>query len=151
MGRPVNKKKIGYGPGQHKIAVTRHFFTGGAEATTAAHIYKQKGDSKFWVRLDSDNANPAAGETLKLVRKAGTGGGEALEAGEFTIDATGSDSGTYQVTKLRNKTVQIVDTTDINPANWTTENVLYNVGYDASSQETATNPNAVTSVALPAQ
>jgi len=153
MGRPVNKRKIGFGRG--RIAVSKHFFTGGSEKVglgpDAAHIYKQKGDSKFWIRLDADNVNPEAGETLKLVRKAGTGGGEPLEAGEFTIDATGSDSGTYQVTKLRNKTVQIVDTTDINPANWTTENVLYNVGYDASSQETATNPNAVTSVALPAQ
>ena len=40
MGRPINKDKIGYGSG--RIAVSRHLFTGGSEATTAAHIVKQQ-------------------------------------------------------------------------------------------------------------
>lgn len=148
MGRPVNKRKIGYGTG--RIAVTRHFFTSGAEATTPAHIYKQKGDSKFWVRLDSDNANPAAGEVLKLVNKAGTGGGEALVAGEFTIDARGSDSTVYQVTKLRNKTVQI-EGSGAGPTAVNAENVIYNIGIDADNRENAEVPNAVLSVELPKQ
>lgn len=144
MGRPINKDKIGYGSG--RIAVSRHFFTGGSEASTAAHIYKQKGDSKFWVRLDSDNADPTAGEVLKLVNKAdGT-----LVAGEFKIDAIGSDSTTYQVTKLRNRTVQI-EGSGSGAAVDSAENVIYNIGYDASASEDANVPNAVLSVALPSQ
>ena len=35
MGRPINKDLIGFGTG--RIAATRHFFTSGSEATTAAH------------------------------------------------------------------------------------------------------------------
>ena len=148
MGRPVNKRKIGYGTG--RIAVSRHYFTSGAEATTAAHIYKQKGDSKFWVRLDSQNADPTAGETLKLVNKAGTGGGQALAPGEFTIDARGSDSTIYQVTKLRNKTVQI-EGSGAGAALPNAENVIYNIGIDADNREDADVPNAVLSVELPKQ
>jgi hypothetical protein len=53
MGRPINKQKLGYGSG--RIAVSRHFFTGGAEATTAAHIVRQVASNKFVVRLDSNN------------------------------------------------------------------------------------------------
>ena len=144
MGRPINKDKIGYGSG--RIAVSRHFFTGGSEAATAAHIYKQKGDSKFWVRLDSDNADPTAGEILKLVNKAdGT-----LVAGEFKIDAIGSDSTTYQVTKLRNRPVQI-EGSGGGAAVASAENAIYNIGYDASASEDANVPNAVLSVALPRQ
>ena len=53
MGRPINKDKIGFGAG--RIKVTRHFFTGGSEATSAAHIVRQAGNNKFVVRLDSNN------------------------------------------------------------------------------------------------
>ena len=45
MGRPINKDLIGFGTG--RIAATRHFFTGGAEATTAAHIVSQRSTNKF--------------------------------------------------------------------------------------------------------
>ena len=142
MGRPINKDKIGKGTG--RIAVTRHFFTGGSEATTAAHIVRQAGNGKYVVRLDSNAGDPSADEVLTLANKVGTGGGEALVAGEFTIDAIGSDSTTYQVTKLRNRTVQV-------EGGGTEINCIYNIGYDASGREIAGHPNANLSVALPGQ
>ena len=142
MGRPINKDKIGYGSG--RIAVTRHFFTGGSEATTAAHIVRQAGNGKYVVRLDSNAGDPSADEVLTLANKVGTGGGEALVAGEFTIDAIGSDSTTYQVTKLRNRTVQV-------EGGGTEINCIYNIGYDASGREISGHPNANLSVALPGQ
>lgn len=141
MGRPINEDKIGYGEG--RIAVTRHFFTGGAEATTAAHMVRQAGNGKYVVRLDSNAGDPSADEILTLVNKAGTAGGEALVAGEFTIDAVGSDSTVYQVTKLRNRTVQC-------EAGGTEFNAIYNIGFDASARE-GSAPNTTLSVALPRQ
>ena len=141
MGRPINKDKIGYGAG--RIAVTRHFFTGASEATTAAHIVRQAGNGKYVVRLDSNAGDSSADEILTLANKVGTGGGEALVAGEFTIDAVGSDSTTYQVTKLRNRTVQC-------EAGGTEFNAIYNIGFDASGDE-GSAPNNTLSVALPAQ
>ena len=152
MGRPVNKDKIGYGTG--RIAVSRHFFTGGAEATTAAHIVKQVGDAKFMIRLDSEATgtfSPAPGsaasdEIMTLVNKAnGT-----MSAGEFRIDATGSDSTVYQVTKLRNRTVQI-EGSGGGATTSSADNAIYNIGFDASAGENASVPNAVLSVALPRQ
>lgn len=142
MGRPINADKIGYGTG--RIAVTRHFFTGGAEATTAAHIVRQAGNGKYVVRLDSNAGNDSADEILTLANKAGTGGGEALVAGEFTIDAYGTDSTTYQVTKLRNRTVQL-------EAGGTEFNAVYGVGNIPEARETGTNPATTLAVALPAQ
>jgi len=142
MGRPINADKIGYGTG--RIAVTRHFFTGGAEATTAAHIVRQAGNGKYVVRLDSNAGDPSADEILTLANKAGTGGGEALVAGEFTIDAYGTDSTTYQVTKLRNRTVQL-------EAGGTEFNAVYGVGNVPEARETGTNPATTLAVALPAQ
>ena len=100
MGRPINKDLIGFGTG--RIAATRHFFTGGAEATTAAHIVSQRSTNKFLVRLDSDAGDAATGEVMTLVNKANG----ALVAGEFRIDAILDDSTTVQVTKLRNRTIQ---------------------------------------------
>ena len=152
MGRPVNKDKIGYGSG--RIAVSRHFFTGGAEATTAAHIVKQVGDAKFMIRLDSDATgtfSPAPGsaasdEIMTLVNKANG----AMSAGEFRIDATGSDSTVYQVTKLRNRTVQI-EGSGGGATSSSADNAIYNIGFDASAGEDASVPNAVLSVALPRQ
>jgi hypothetical protein len=143
MGRPINKDKIGYGSG--RIAVSRHFFTGGSEATTAAHIVRQAGNNKFVVRLDSNNdgggafspRTHASDEVLTLVNKADG----ALVAGEFKIDAVGSDSTTYQVTKLRNKTVQLEGS----------DNALYGIGVDASDKEISTQPNMNLSVNLPRQ
>jgi|TARA_X000000950_G_scaffold72161_2_gene89575 hypothetical protein len=146
MGRPINKDKIGFGTG--RIKVTRHFFTGGSEATTAAHIVRQAGNNKFVVRLDSNNdgggafspRTHASDEVLTLVNKANG----ALAAGEFKIDAVGSDSTTYQVTKLRNRTVQL-------EGGATEDNVIYEIGFDASAREIAGHPNASLSVALPRQ
>jgi hypothetical protein len=142
MGRPVNKDKIGYGTG--RIAVTRHFFTGGSEATTAAHIVRQAGNGKYVVRLDSNAGDDSADEVLTLANKVGTGGGEALVAGEFTIDATGSDSTVYQVTKIRNRSVQC-------EAGGTEFNAVYGIGNIPEVKETGTNPATTLAVALPAQ
>lgn len=141
MGRPINKDKIGYGSG--RIAVTRHRFSGASEATTAAHIKRQAGNNKFVVRLDSDASDASAGELMTLVNKVGTGGGEALAEGEFTINATGSDSTVYQVTKLRNRTVQL-------EGGGTERTAIYSIGVDASGRE-GSAPNNSLSVALPRQ
>jgi hypothetical protein len=142
MGRPINKDKIGKGAG--RIAVTRHFFTGSAEATTAAHIVRQAGNGKYVVRLDSSTAPHTGDEILKLANKAGTAGGEALVAGEFTLDAYGTDSTTYQVTKLRNRTVQC-------EAGGTEFNAVYGIGNIPEVKETGTNPATTLAIALPAQ
>ena len=142
MGRPVNKDKIGKGTG--RIAVTRHFFTGGAEATTAAHLVRQVSSNRYVVRLDSSTAPHTADEILTLVNKTGTGGGEALVAGEFTIDAYGTDSTTYQVTKIRNRTAQV-------EAGGTEFNAVYGIGNIPEVLETGTNANNTLAIALPAQ
>ena len=143
MGRPINKDKIGFGAG--RIKVTRHFFTGGSEATSAAHIHRQAGDNKFVIRLDSNATGvftPAThvdDELMTLVNKAnGT-----LVAGEFKIDATGSDSTVYQVTKLRNRTVQL-------EGGGTEQTAIYGIGVDASDKE-GSAPNNTLSVNLPTQ
>ena len=143
MGRPINKQKLGFGSG--RIAVSRHFFTGGAEATTAAHIVRQVASNKFVVRLDSNNDGGGAfsprthgsDEVMTLVNKANG----AMSAGEFRLDAVGSDSTTYQVTRLHNRTVQLEDN----------DKAIYGIGADASGKENANVPNAVLSVALPSQ
>ena len=152
MGRPINKDKIGFGAG--RVAVSRHFIPGGAEATTAAHIVRQIGDAKYVVRLDSNNdgggpfspRDHADDKIMTLVNKAnGT-----MASGDFRIDAIGSDSTTYQVTKLRNRTVQI-EGSGAGATVATAENVIYGIGIDASAGENANVPNAVFSVALPKQ
>ena len=152
MGRPVNKDKLGYGSG--RIAVSRHFFTGGAEATTAAHIVRQVGDAKFVIRLDSNNdgngpfspKTHASDEVMTLVNKANG----AMSAGEFRIDAVGSDSTAYQVTKLRNRTVQLEGSGGGATAT-TGDNAIYGIGFDRSALEDSNNPNTTLSVALPSQ
>ena len=141
MGRPINKDKIGFGAG--RIAVTRHFFTGGAEATTAAHIVRQAGNGKYVVRLDSNAGDPSADEILTLANKTGAPG-EALIEGEFTLDAEGTDSTLYQVTKLRNRTVQC-------EAGGTEFNAVYGIGHVPEAKETGTNPATTLAVALPSQ
>jgi len=135
MGRPINPDKIGKGTG--RIAVSRHYFTGGAEATTAAHMVRQAGNGKYVVRLDSSVAPHTADEVLTLT----TAGNSSMEAGTFRIDAVGSDSTVYNVTKLRNRTVQLEGG----------DNAIYNVGIDASNREIVGHPNAELSVNLPAQ
>ena len=143
MGRPINKDKIGYGTG--RIAVSRHFFTGGSEAATAAHIVRQAGNNKFVVRLDSNNdgngpfspRSHASDEVLTLVNKANG----ALVAGEFKIDAVGSDSTTYQVTKLKNRTCQVEGN----------DNVIYGIGAGRDGEEISGHTNMALSVSLPAQ
>lgn len=135
MGRPINPDKIGKGTG--RIAVSRHYFTGGAEATTAAHMVRQAGNGKYVVRLDSSVAPHTADEVLTLT----TAGNSSMEPGTFRIDAVGSDSTVYNVTKLRNRTVQLEGG----------DNAIYNIGIDASNREIVGHPNAELSVNLPAQ
>ena len=143
MGRPINKDKIGFGTG--RIKVTRHFFTGGSEATSAAHIHRQAGNNKFVIRLDSNAtgvftpATHASDELMTLVNKANG----ALVAGEFKIDATGSDSTVYQVTKLRNRTVQL-------EGGGTEKSAIYNIGKDVAERE-GSAPNNSLSVDMPKQ
>ena len=138
MGRPVNKDKIGKGTG--RIAVTRHYFTGGSEATTAAHIVRQVSDNRFVVRLDSSTA-PHTGDEILQLTNLGSGN---LTVGTFEIDAYGTDSATYQVTKIRNRTVQC-------EAGGTEFNAVYGIGNIPEVLETGTNPANTLAVALPAQ
>jgi len=100
MGRPINKNKIGQGAG--RIKVSRHFFTGGSELTTNAWIVNQRSTYEFTV---SDGVST---EVLTLVDKTGS-----LVAGEFTVNAVLDDSTVVQVTKLRNRTIQYDDATNI--------------------------------------
>jgi len=138
MGRPVNKDKIGKGSG--RIAVTRHFFTGGSEATTAAHLVRQVSDNRYVVRLDSSSAPHTDDEILQLTNK----GSGLLTAGTFEIDATSTDSTVFQVTKIRNRTVQC-------EAGGTEFNAVYAVGHIPEAKETGTNLATTLVVGLPAQ
>jgi len=151
MGRPINKDKIGYGSG--RIAVSRHNLSG-SEATTAAHIVKQIGDAKFMIRLDSDATDtflPAPGSAASdTICTLTTAANAAMPTASFRIDATGSDSTVYQVSKLRNRTVQIEGSAG-GAAVTTGDNAIYNIGYDASALEDSNNPNTTLSVALPRQ
>jgi hypothetical protein len=151
MGRPINKDKIGYGTG--RIAVSRHNLSG-SEATTAAHIVKQVGDAKFMIRLDSEATgvfSPAPGAAASdTICTLTTAGNASMPTASFRIDATGSDSTVYQVSKLRNRTVQIEGSAGgATVAN--ADNVIYGIGIDNSDGENANVPNAVLSVNLPKQ
>jgi len=73
-----------------------------------------------------------------------------MASGDFRIDATGSDSTVYQVTKLRNRTVQIEGSGGgATAAN--ANNAIYEVGNAPDARENANVPNAVLSVSLPRQ
>jgi hypothetical protein len=97
MGRPINKKHIGDGTG--KIQVTAVRFAAGAEiaAATESHIVSQRSTNKFNV---TDGTKT---EVCTLVNK--TPG--ALAASEFCINVADSAGVTKQVTKLRNRTMQV--------------------------------------------
>ena len=97
MGRPINKKHIGDGAG--KIQVTAVRFAAGAEvaAATESHIVSQRSTNKFNV---TDGTKT---EVCTLVNKTpGT-----LAAKEFCINVADSAGVTKQITKLRNRTMQI--------------------------------------------
>ncbi len=104
MGRPINKDLIGFGTG--RIAATRHFFTSGAEATTAAHIVSQRSTRKFKISATKPSDSSTVTEVCTLVNKdAG-----ALAEGEFRISAINplsGDSSTDNVSKLCNRTVTV--------------------------------------------
>jgi len=107
MGRPLNKKYFGNDAGS--IKVTRHFFTGGSEATTDAWIVNQRSSNKFTV------TNGSTTEVLTLVNKANA----ALVAGEMRIDAVLDDSTTVQVTRLYGRKIQYEGgTTDVGKVRW---------------------------------
>ena len=95
MGRPINKKHIGDGTG--KIQVTAVKFAAGGEITTEAHIISQRSTKKFNVTDGSKI------EVCTLVNKS-IG---ALGASEFCINVADSAGVTKQVTKLRNRTMQV--------------------------------------------
>jgi len=141
MGRPINERKIGFGPG--RIAVTRHNIGApGNEATTAAHILKQKSSNKFLVRLDSDSGNPAAGTVLTLTN-ADNG---AMPANSFRIDIDGASdsSAAYRVTKLFNRTVEVW-----NDVTEEFDRGAYNIG--DWPDDNADVPNKVVTFSVPAQ
>ena len=97
MGRPINKKHIGDGTG--KIQVTAVRFAAGAEiaAATESHIVSQRSTNKFNV---TDGTKT---EVCTLVNKSPG----ALAASEFCINVADSAGVTKQVTKLRNRTMQV--------------------------------------------
>jgi hypothetical protein len=97
MGRPINKKHIGDGAG--KIQVTAVRFAAGAEIASnyESHIISQRSTKKFKV---TDGTKT---EVCTLVNK--TPG--SLAASEFCINVADSAGVTKQVTKLRNRTMQI--------------------------------------------
>ena len=151
MGRPINKDKIGFGEG--RIAISRHNLSG-SEATTAAHILRQIGDAKFVIRLDSNNdgGGPFSprDHASDVVATLTTEANGSMPTASFRIDATGSDSTVYNVSKLRNRTVQ-VDGSAGGAFVSSAENAIYNIGFDASALEDSAVPNAVFSVGLPRQ
>lgn len=140
MGRPINERKIGFGTG--RIAVTRHRIGAGAEATTAAHILRQKSSNKFLVRLDSDSGDPAAGTILTLTEADDS----SMPENSFRIDVDGaSDSGTtYRATKLFNRTVEVWNDTAEEY-----DRGAYNIGN--FPDDNADVPNKVVTFSLPAQ
>lgn len=95
MGRPINKRRIGFGEG--RIQVTSYRFTSSAESQQAAIILRQRSTNRFTV------TNGEVTQVLTLVNKAqGT-----LAHGEFILKAIDDAGETVNVTKLRNNTVQI--------------------------------------------
>jgi hypothetical protein len=102
MGRPISPRKIG-GPTAGRIRCTAHRFASASEATTAAWITKQVATKKFKV---------TDGTTTETLTLANTSIG-ALVAGTFTIEGVLDDSTRVQVTKLRNRTVQYEDSTNV--------------------------------------
>ena len=151
MGRPINRSKIGFGTG--RIKVSRHNLSG-TEATTAAHIVRQIGDAKFVIRLDSNNGGGGAfdpkTDSNDVVCTLTTAANGSMPDQSFRIDCVGSDSTTYQVSKLRNRTVQIEGSAG-GAAVSSADNCIYNIGFDASALEDSDVPNAVLSVNVPAQ
>jgi len=130
MGRPINKNKIGQGAG--RISATRYRFAGESEvasSTTQAWIVNQRSNTKFTV---SDGSTT---EVLTLVNKANG----ALAEGEFKIDAVLDDSTTVQVTKLKNRTVQVEGGTS------SVDTVIYAIGNEPDTGD-ATNAEAAASV-----
>ena len=131
MGRPINKKHIGDGTG--KIQVTAVKFAAGGEILTEAHIISQRSTNKFKVTDGSKT------EVVTLVNKS-IGG---LGASEFSINVADSAGVTKQVTKLRNRTMQVEGTAN---AKW-----LRNTAGATGTLEkvitgaTAANPVVITS------
>jgi len=133
MGRPINKKHIGDGAG--KIQVTAVRFAAGAEvaAATESHIKSQRSTTKFNV---TDGTKT---EVCTLVNKTpGT-----LAASEFCINVADSAGVTKQITKLRNRSMQIEGTSN---AKW----ARTAAGLSAAVEKpitgaTAANPVVITS------
>jgi len=73
-----------------------------------------------------------------------------MVAGTFRIDCVGSDSTTYNVTQLRNRTVQI-EKNGSPPEGDVADNAIWAIGNTPDARESASVPNAVLSVNLPGQ
>ena len=131
MGRPINKKHIGDGTG--KIQVTAVKFAAGGEILTEAHIISQRSTNKFKVTDGSKT------EVVTLVNKS-IGG---LGASEFSINVADSAGVTKQVTKLRNRTMQVEGTAN---AKWARSATGTSSAVEkAITGATAANPVVITS------
>lgn len=133
MGRPINKKHIGDGAG--KIQVTAVRFAAGAEISSAAesHIVNQKSTNKFTVKSGGTT------EVCTLVNKS-IG---ALAASEFIINIADSDGVTKQITKLRNRTMQVEGTSS---APWSRNSAGASTAIEKLiTGATAANPVVITS------
>mgnify|MGYP003641521177 FL=1 len=133
MGRPINKKHIGDGTG--KIQVTAVRFAAGAEiaAATESHIVSQRSTNKFNV---TDGTKT---EVCTLVNKSPG----ALAASEFCINVADSAGVTKQVTKLRNRTMQVEGTAN---AKWARSATGTSSAVEkAITGATAANPVVITS------
>ena len=105
MGRPINARNIGNNIGS--IRVSNHFFTGAAESGSLAFIVSIRGTNLLRV---SDGTTT---ENLRLVN-ANAG---ALSAGECRITGIADSSTVVNVTKLRNRSVQYNDATNVQVLN----------------------------------
>ena len=131
MGRPINKKHIGDGTG--KIQVTAVKFAAGGEILTEAHIISQRSTNKFKVTDGSKT------EVVTLVNKS-IGG---LGASEFSINVADSAGVTKQVTKLRNRTMQVEGTAN---AKWARSATGTSTAVEkVITGATAANPVVITS------
>ena len=97
MGRPINKRFLGDGPG--RIAVTNYRLQAGAEEIAGDDVFivSQRSTNKFLISREETFS-----EVLTLVNK----NAGALDAGEFRIETVTSDGVVRNIIRLYNRTVR---------------------------------------------
>lgn len=143
MGRPISKRRIA-GRGEDdgsgnltgggitdgttptgRVRVSTYFIPTQSEAessATPAWIIGQRSTNKFLVTTEPTAASRVTNTNTAVLTLVDNNDSTALNSGEFTINAVLDDSTVVQVTKLRNRTIQINDGTD--PSTTT------NIGYE---------------------